>query len=229
MLVTKEQISLLKLYQDVSAKDIADVLVEIERKGKNIVLTPEIAALLSMDNAGRLRPIINTSGEMTEASAVANAVSNASASSNLGKMFNLTYSGNTWLFSADGAPLGNAINYPAFPGIPVAITADGTGAVAVAVEVLAAHATLKWDSEWTVQVSVSGLHQLDFIETTAGAAVTVPDYHSAPPDVFLVAGYPYTFRLMNVNANQNLGVNAGAAGYFPNNSVMTITPMSRAV
>ena len=72
MLVTKEQISLLKLYQDVSAMDIADVLVEVERRGKNLVLTPEIAALLSMDSAGRLRPIINTSGKVlsTEDSAV---------------------------------------------------------------------------------------------------------------------------------------------------------------
>ena len=212
---------MLKLYQDVSAKDIADVLVEIERKGKNIVLTPEIAALLSMDAQGRLRPIINTSGEMTEASALVNSTYNKVVRYSI-------QNGNPLMFYADGTAVTVGGTQEWFPGIPVAITADGTGGVGAAVEVIAAHATEKWDAEFTVQVSVSGLHQLDFIENTAGAGVTIPDYHTAPPDVFLVAGYPHKFRLMNVTANKNLGVNAGAAGMFPNNSVMNITPLYRA-
>ena len=216
---------MLKLYQDVSAKDIADVLVEIERKGKNIVLTPEIAALLSMDNAGRLRPIINTSGEMTEASGAAILV----GTNYIVKIMQATMNGNTWQWKADGTPITYSELVPVEFGIPVAITADGTGAVGAAVEVIAAHATEKWDAVFTVQVSVSGLYQLDFIENTAAAGATVPDYHTAPPDVFLVAGFPYVYRLMNVTANKNLGVNAGAAGMFPNNSVMNITPLYRAV
>ena len=222
MLVTKEQISLLKLYQDVSAKDIADVLVEVERRGKNIVLTPEIAALLSMDSAGRLRPIINTSGK------VLSTEDNSSAINTYTTRIYRAFQESLPLFSrADGTVPAAAAGIAWASAIPVAITADGAGAVGAAVEVQPLIALHRQDCVWTVQVSVSGLHQLDFIENTAAAAVTVPDYHTAPPDVFLVAGFPYKFRLMNAIAATNLGVNAGAAGYFPNNSVMTITPMFR--
>ena len=216
----KKRMTLDMLYDELSTKAITDIEMEVLYDGKNVVLTPEIAALLAMDNAGRLRPIINTSGQVTEVSA-ANTLSNISLVKN-SLMSNFQFAS-----KADGTLVSGAI--PWFPGIPVAITADGTGGVGAAVEVIAAHATQKWDAVFTVQVSVSGLHQLDFIENTAAAGATVPDYNTAPPDVFLVAGFPYVYRLMNVTANKNLGVNAGAAGMFPNNSVMNITPMYRAV
>ena len=221
MRVVKERVNLLRLYQEVSGKEIADIEVEIERVGKNLVLTREVASLFYVDNAGRLRPIINTSGEITEASAVVNSTYNKVVRYSI-------QNGNPLMFYADGTAVTVGGTQEWFPGIPVAITADGTGGVGAAVEVLAAHATEKWDAIFTVQVSVSGLHQLDFIENTAAAGATVPDYNTAPPDVFLVAGFPYVYRLMNVTANKNLGVNAGAAGMFPNNSVMNITPLYRA-
>ena len=215
----EEEISLRQLYDEVANLSVENIKVRVKRLGKNLILAPEVAGLFQPDSNGRLRPLVNTSGEVTETN-----------SSNIsGKVTYIVNRGNAppWGCTADGAVYTGAAGL--FPAIPVAITADGTGAVGAAVEVVPAHATLKWDSVFTVQVSVSGLHQLDFVENTAAPAVTVPDYNSAPPDVFLVAGFPYTFRLMNVTANRNLGVNAGAAGYFPNNSVMTITPMSRGV
>ena len=215
----EEDISLRKLADEVANLDIENILVHVTRRGKNLVLAPEVAGLFQPDSNGRLRPIINTSGEITEVSA-------ADIATRTRSMWYQLAGGNPLCFHADGI---SATVDEWHPGIPVAITADGTGGVGAAVEVIAAHATEKWDAEFTVQVSVSGLHQLDFIENTAGAGVTIPDYHTAPPDVFLVAGFPYVYRLMNVTANKNLGVNAGAAGMFPNNSVMNITPMYRNV
>ena len=217
----EEDISLRKLADEVANLDIENILVHVTRRGKNLVLAPEVAGLFQPDSNGRLRPIINTSGEVTEASATALLTS---------ANYNLNVTSRTpWHYTAAGVAPAASGSYPWFSGIPVAITADGTGAVAAAVEVIAAHATQRWDAVFTVQVSVSGLHQLDFIENTAAAGVTIPDYNTAPPDVFLVAGFPYVYRLVNVTANKNLGVNAGAAGMFPNNSVMNITPLYRAV
>ena len=168
--------------------------------------------------------LVNTSGEVTEASGATTAGRvNTTNAYILG--VRAQYPLNA---KADGTSVSYTTDGPYWaPGIPVAITADGGGAVGAAVEVQPLIALHRQDCVWTVQVSVSGLHQLDFIENTAAAAVTVPDYHTAPPDVFLVAGFPYVFRLMNATAAVNLGVNAGAAGYFPNNSVMTVTPMFR--
>ena len=219
----EEEISLRQLYQEVADLEIENIKVRVKRKGKNLVLEPEVASLFQPDSNGRLRALINTSGEVTEASA-------ASIELDTGRALVAWRLAHLLSFTAAGDPLSQNNAAPEWQvAIPVAITADGTGAVAAAVEVIAEHATEKWDAVFTVQVSVSGLHQLDFIENTAGAGVTIPDYHTAPPDVFLVAGFPYVYRLMNVTANKNLGVNAGAAGMFPNNSVMNITPMYRAV
>ena len=153
------------------------------------------------DGADAVPSIVNAAGEVTEASGaavLANAVGiNAS-------VFRAK-AGLPLVYRADGSIGSASVETPWFPAIPVAIASDGAGAVAAAVEVIAAIALHRIDAVFTVQVSVSGLHQLDFIENTAAAAVTTPDYNTAPPDVFLVAGFPYTFRLMNVVANRNLG------------------------
>ena len=218
----EEEISLRQLYDEVANLSVEDIKVRVKRKGKNLVLAPEVASLFQPDSNGRLRALVNTSGEVTEANGVV-------ISGTLTGIRTDTQIINTQIYAADaaGVIVGGGGTWRS--AIPVAITADGTGGVGAAVEVVPLHATLKQDAEFTVQVSVSGLHQLDFIENTGTPGPTVPNYTAAPPDVFLVAGYPYKFRLMNATANTNLGINAGAAGYFPNNSVMTITPMYRSV
>ena len=218
----EEDISLRKLADEVANLDIENILVHVTRRGKNLVLAPEVAGLFQPDSNGRLRPIINTSGQVTEANSSG---INSNVAYTKAAVHQISFLG----ARADGVLVDVTAATQWKPGIPVAITADGAGAVAAAVEVVPLHATLRQDAVFTVQVSVSGLHQLDFIEDTTGAGPTVPDYNATPPDVFLVAGYPYVFRLMNLAANKNLGINAGAAGYFPNNSVMTITPLYRSV
>ena len=66
-----ETLTLKQLYDEVANLSVLDIRYPVKRDGKNLVLTPEIAAMFAPDNLGRLRPLVNTSGEVTEASGAA--------------------------------------------------------------------------------------------------------------------------------------------------------------
>ena len=55
-----------QIIDEVSNNDLLDIRIPVERKGKDLILTPEILALLYPDSTGRLRTIVNTSGEISE-------------------------------------------------------------------------------------------------------------------------------------------------------------------
>lgn len=61
------------LYKDLAGVTVRNIKVEYEMDGKDIILSPQVAALFYPDSNGRLRPLINTSGkvESTEDSALA--------------------------------------------------------------------------------------------------------------------------------------------------------------
>ena len=58
-----------ELYSEVTNRPLEDIRVRYEVEGKDLILSPELAALFFPDSTGRLRPIVNTSGEITEVSA----------------------------------------------------------------------------------------------------------------------------------------------------------------
>jgi len=63
--------SLDNVYKLLSGIDIKDVYVDYEKDGKDVILSSELAALFYPDSTGRLRPLLDASGRMTEASAAA--------------------------------------------------------------------------------------------------------------------------------------------------------------
>jgi len=204
--------------------DRTQMQFEWEEEGKALLLGKPMPVILAgnINTGGTIQPNSATGTvPVTEASA-ANIYSTCSSTT----AYLLAGLPLTW--TAAGAAV---TTYPAwYPRTPVVITADGAGAIAAAVQVTAAGAAgKKKDAVWTCYVSVSGLYKLDFIENTAAAAVTTPDYHTAPVSAYLVAGYPHEFRIENVTAATNMGMNAAANGSWPNGAVMTIVGMDRSV
>ena len=60
-------LTLKQLYDEVVNREILDTRIPVVYDGKDIIITPEIAALFYPDSAGRLQPLMNTSGQVTEA------------------------------------------------------------------------------------------------------------------------------------------------------------------
>ena len=60
-----------QIYEEISNLDLLDIRVPVRRKGKDLILTPEILALFTPDSTGRLHPLVDASGRMTEVSAAA--------------------------------------------------------------------------------------------------------------------------------------------------------------
>lgn len=69
--MAEETLTLKQIYEEIANLDILDIRVPIVRKGKDLVVTPEILAMFKPDSTGRLHPIMDASGRITEASAQA--------------------------------------------------------------------------------------------------------------------------------------------------------------
>ena len=64
-----EMLTVAQILDEVAERDLLDLRIAVERDGKDLVLTPEILAMFFPDENGRLHPLIDTSGEITEVSA----------------------------------------------------------------------------------------------------------------------------------------------------------------
>lgn len=65
-----DTLTLKQLYDELINKSVLDVRIPVKYEGKDIVISPEIAALFYPDNTGRLQPLLNTSGQITESGMV---------------------------------------------------------------------------------------------------------------------------------------------------------------
>ena len=88
MYIDDEYLTLGQIYDEIANNDLLDLRVRVERDGKNLVLSKEILSMFFPDSNGRLRPLLDTSGRVTEASAGAIATSQVAIDGRLEQISN---------------------------------------------------------------------------------------------------------------------------------------------
>ena len=121
-------LTLKQLYDEVVNREILDTRIPVVYDGKDIIITPEIAALFYPDSNGRLQPLLSTSGEVTEASAATIATIASTTEANITKIRNTH---GPAFISGTGPYVSAATSAAATPtkGV-VAATFDGAGGLA---------------------------------------------------------------------------------------------------
>jgi len=210
--------SLDNVYKLLSGIDIKDVYVDYEKDGKDVILSSELAALFYPDSTGRLRPLLDTSGRVTEASAAGN------AAANLVTRYAIT-NGNKSMWTASGAAISTGASVPWIALPPLEAVADGAGAVA-AIAILAGVAAKTHDIEIYLHFNTAGAYLLDWADDPGGGAeaATIPDWHTAPVSVTVVAGQRLgPFRIEGSADLLAMGWASMPNGSWPNNAQVVIT------
>lgn len=211
-----------------SNADESELLVEYREVNGNI--------LLDLDTVAKLAGLLKSGGEF--------ALNDSNGKRNTSDAYTVTTSTYTGgirdrtdylrkalveMFDAAGNDVGAA--NPSWEAlVPSQLQADGAGAVTATDMIAALGAGVAIDFLGWLQVSTSGSYLLDFVEDATGTpAVTIPDYHTSPVSLYMVAGYLYTVHIRATTDNVSLGWNNMANGSWPNSSYMTLTGHVRAV
>ena len=186
--------------------------------------------------AGR-QNMLNTSGQVTEASAATIATAAATTNSILGYL-NQGQQFNPLAFDASGTAISTVTCPDWFPIIPITITADGAG-LPPATEIIALVAALRLDVMlwWTVDtVSAAGQYEHNFrtdpLGAVGGVVAVVPNWTNIIIPCAARETQPgntYGHRMMTGVVASAFGIADGANGDWPNGAQVTFFGFYRAV
>jgi len=202
-------------------------------QGETLLVSPYVQPVIMVDpgtfglpgSGPVMRPLVNTSGQVTEVSGanISQYTSQINATTRMAR-HNSKASGGLITHSSTTTP-----GWVALP--PLEAVADGAGAVA-AIAILAAVAAQTHDIEIYLHFSTAGAYLLDWADDPGGGAEapTIPDYHTAPVPVTVVAGDTLgPFRIEGSADNLAMGWATMPNGSWPNDAQVVITGDRREV
>jgi hypothetical protein len=223
----QDRISVRQLLAEVNTLPVENFVVEVKRDGKDLILSPEaLSALLKVDTNGRLHGLSDTSGQVQTNEA--NSAGIKAGTDYLGAVARGNANALPLMWEADGTVLNASYaGWQVFPGI--IDTADASGNIGVAADLIAAVAAKRLDVYLCLQANTTGSYLTKFVEDPTGTpAAATPDY-TAGLTLQMVAGYPYWLRMTTITDNVGFGFDAGTNGDWPNNAIVTYTGWYREV
>jgi len=201
-------------------------------QGETLLVSPYVQPVIMVDpgtfglpgSGPVMRPLVNTDGEVKEENSD-NILTSTNAVSSGVIAVSRYVSMTPWHYTADGDQV--PITGAAQDILPIPLTeavADGAGAV-TAITIIAADATRTHDIMIYLQASITGNYTIDWAEDPGGGgeAATIPDYHTAPIPLTMVAGQRYgPFHIMGNGDNLAMGWATMPNGSWPNGAQMVV-------